>query len=56
MMVNYPNKKATFQRQKVTHSNRGMSFEVLINESNDYYLTHNIAIIHKKPIPIQKLL
>ncbi len=53
MMVNYPNKKATFQRQKVTHSNRGMSFEVLINESNDYYLTHNIAIIHKKPIPIQ---
>ena len=52
-MVNYPNKKATFQRQKVTHSNRGMSFEVLINESNDYYLTHNIAIIHKKPIPIQ---
>lgn len=52
-MVNYPNKKGTFQRQKVTHSNRGMNFEALINESNDYYLTHNIAIIHKKPIPIQ---
>ncbi len=30
-----------------------MSFEKIINESNEYYLANNIAIIHKKPIPIQ---
>lgn len=52
-MVNYPNKKGTFKRAKVGHSNRGMSFESMINDSNDYYLSNNIAIIHKKPIPIQ---
>lgn len=52
-MINYPNKKNTFQKAKTTHSNRGMSFENMINESNDYYLAHNVAIIHKKPIPIQ---
>lgn len=32
---------------------RGMSFEKYINESNEYYLYHNIACIHKKPTPIQ---
>ncbi len=52
-MVNYPNKKSVFQKQKTSHSNRGMSFEAVINETNEYYLVHNIAIIHKKPIPIQ---
>ena len=52
-MVNYPNKKGTFKRAKVGHSNRGMSFESMINESNEFYLANNIAIIHKKPIPIQ---
>ena len=52
-MINYPNKKITFQKQKTTHSNRGMSFEKMINETNDYYLAHNVAMIHKKPIPIQ---
>lgn len=52
-MVNYPNKKGTFKRKKVSVKNRGMSFEAIINESNDYYRTHNKAIIHKKPIPVQ---
>ncbi|MEC9484283.1 MAG: Holliday junction resolvase RecU [Candidatus Izemoplasma sp.] len=52
-MVNYPNKKQSFKRKKVSYSNRGMSFEALINEANEYYLTHDIAVIHKKPIPIQ---
>ena len=52
-MVNYPNKKGSFKRAKVGYSNRGMSFESMINDSNDYYLSNNIAIIHKKPIPIQ---
>lgn len=52
-MVNYPNKKAIFQKPKVSNKNRGMNFEAMINESNEYYLVNNIAIIHKKPIPIQ---
>ncbi len=52
-MINYPNKKAQFTKTKRNHSNRGMSFENIINESNEYYLAHDIAVIHKKPIPIQ---
>ena len=52
-MINYPNKKSSFIKQKTSHSNRGMSFENMINETNDYYRMHDVAIIHKKPIPIQ---
>jgi len=52
-MINYPNKKNTYKREKTNHSNRGMSFENMINESNEYYLAHDIAVIYKKPIPIQ---
>lgn len=52
-MINYPNKKAQFTKTKANHSNRGMSFENMINETNEYYLAHDIAVIHKKPIPIQ---
>ncbi|AIO19167.1 Holliday junction resolvase RecU [Candidatus Izimaplasma bacterium HR1] len=52
-MVNYPNKKNTFSKQKTDHKNRGMTFEAMINESNNYYLVNDLAIIHKKPIPIQ---
>ena len=52
-MINYPNKKTNFVKEKTTYSNRGMSFENIINETNEYYLVHDIAVIHKKPIPIQ---
>ena len=30
-----------------------MSFEKMINATNDYYLSHGLAVIHKKPTPIQ---
>ena len=30
-----------------------MRFEEAINESNEYYLNKQIAVIHKKPTPIQ---
>lgn len=30
-----------------------MSFETAINETNRYYLAHDLAVIHKKPTPIQ---
>lgn len=36
-----------------TFSGRGMSLEEEINESNEYYLARDIAVIHKKPTPIQ---
>ncbi|MCK5761803.1 MAG: Holliday junction resolvase RecU [Candidatus Izimaplasma sp.] len=52
-MINYPNKKTNFVKTKTNHSNRGMSFEGIINETNEYYLAHELAVIHKKPIPIQ---
>lgn len=52
-MVGYPNQKKTFTRQKQSTSNRGMKFEQIINESNEYYKEHDIAVIYKKPIPIQ---
>ena len=36
-----------------TYGRRGMTFEEDINESNLYYLDQGIAVIHKKPTPIQ---
>lgn len=58
-MVNYPNhlirKKTTYTPKKATtnFANRGMSFESAINDTNNYYLSRNVAVIHKKPTPIQ---
>ncbi|MEY8443424.1 Holliday junction resolvase RecU [Lactococcus ileimucosae] len=37
----------------VKFGKRGMNFEAEINATNDYYLAHDIAVIHKKPTPIQ---
>ncbi|WP_462412001.1 Holliday junction resolvase RecU [Neobacillus sp. Marseille-QA0830] len=64
MSVNYPNGKKYVQRQveprlKVTNqkngtfSNRGMTLEEDLNETNEYYRNQKIAVIHKKPTPIQ---
>lgn len=57
-MVNYPHKVSSNKRQlpptqAKNFANRGMSFEKMINSTNDYYLTHGVAVIHKKPTPIQ---
>ena len=58
-MVNYPHKlskksSSPIQRkQSVNFANRGMTFEKMINESNQYYLSRGLAVIHKKPTPIQ---
>ena len=57
-MVNYPHKVSSTKRQLTpsqtkNFANRGMSFEKMINSTNDYYLTHGVAVIHKKPTPIQ---
>jgi recombination protein U len=34
-------------------SNRGMTLEEDLNETNVYYLEREIAVIHKKPTPVQ---
>lgn len=59
-MVNYPNKKKTqpltlMEENLIKHdtSRRGYSLESALNQSNQYYLAHDKAIIHKKPTPIQ---
>ncbi len=48
-------KKKKFKKKEKpnTNGNRGMRFEEAINESNEYYLARQIAVIHKKPTPIQ---
>ena len=45
-------KKLTPEK-KWTYSNRGMTLEEDINETNEFYLEHGIATIHKKPTPVQ---
>lgn len=65
MTFHYPNGKrynavnktptSTFKpkEKKWTFAKRGMTLEDDINESNQYYLDQGIAVIHKKPTPIQ---
>lgn len=63
MTIKYPDGRA-FQRRsnytksqkvinKLSYSNRGMTLEEDINDTNEYYLANQIAIIHKKPTPVQ---
>lgn len=57
--MNYPNGKkkygSTIKKASGTidFSNRGMSLEDDINLTNQFYLDQNIAVIHKKPTPVQ---
>ena len=55
MNIKYP--KGTIKNKEVkkvkTYGNRGMTLEDDLNLTNNYYLENNIAIIHKKPTPIQ---
>ncbi|MBU8879060.1 Holliday junction resolvase RecU [Bacillus sp. FJAT-29790] len=61
MKFHYPNGKKYVpaktierrQEKKWSYSNRGMTLEEDINETNEYYLAHGIASIHKKPTPVQ---
>lgn len=67
-MVKYPNgssaifknttnesklRKKYHHRTNVNFSDRGMNLEQMINESNKYYRLKEIAVVHKKPTPIQ---
>lgn len=48
----YPNNIKKVNKNFTNYGNRGMDLENLINETNEYYLNNDIALIFKKPIPI----
>lgn len=53
---NQPSKKpvsSASTKKKILFGDRGMTLEEEINESNRYYRSHDIAVIYKKPTPIQ---
>lgn len=52
-MVNYPIKKVVSTKISRSQSNRGMDLEAAINQTNEAYISSDIAYIYKKPIPIQ---
>lgn len=54
MMVYYPNgKKNNWNQAATSAGGRGMRLEKDINMTNQYYLSNDIAVIHKKPTPVQ---
>src|SRR5690606_21647686 len=67
MAINYPNGKkfipstaqpakeqaAKKKKKDFSFSNRGKTLEDELNETNDYYLQLDLAVIHKKPVPVQ---
>ena len=50
--MNYPSGLARTYNNQVNYKNRGMNLEDDLNETNNYYLLNNIAVIYKKPTPI----
>jgi recombination protein U len=55
-MINFPIKKAPSlvkNEKNIKKANLGMLLEEMINDTNTYYLNKGVAVIHKKPIPIQ---
>lgn len=63
MIFNYPNGKRYNPKpnsvvkvekgKKSEYSNRGMTLEEDLNDTNSYYTARGIAVIHKKPTPVQ---
>ncbi|HAX73405.1 MAG TPA: Holliday junction resolvase RecU [Firmicutes bacterium] len=53
--MNYPHKKKLVSptTSSTNFGKRGMSFEDDLQRSNDFYLANGIAVIHKKPTPVQ---
>lgn len=52
-LIKYPNNITKSNTKYKNYANRGMTLEHEINETNKYYLDNNIAVIYKKPTPIQ---
>ena len=55
-MIQYPKgqqRVSSSQTSTVSYGSRGMFLETLLNQTNDYYRLRKIAVIHKKPTPVQ---
>lgn len=58
-MIKYPNGKKvntqvfSINDKKISATHRGMNLEDDLNLTNQYYLTNDIAVIYKKPTPVQ---
>lgn len=50
--MNYPKGIKQPIKNTISYGNRGMNLENELNETNNYYLLNDIAIIYKKPTPI----
>ena len=50
--MNYPGGIKKSYAHLKSYGNRGMSLESDLNDTNEYYLNNDIAIIYKKPTPI----
>ncbi len=50
--MQYPNNIVKEKKKVINYANRGMDLEEYINESNEYYLEVDKALIYKKPTPI----
>lgn len=61
MPINYPNGRPSShfhsnkpkKKKEIRYGKRGMTLESDLSHSNEYYRANNIAIIHKKPTPVQ---
>ena len=51
--MHYPGKAKKAYQKPVSYAKRGMDLESLINEANKYYLDNDIAVIYKKPTPVE---
>ena len=50
--MNYPGGTKKQIKTNINYGNRGMTLESDLNETNNYYLNNNIAVVYKKPTPI----
>ena len=50
--MNYPGNIKKEYNKFTSYANRGMNLEDLLNQSNEYYLNMDMAVIYKKPTPI----
>ena len=57
-MINYPTIKKSSEYSKSRNrntANQGMALEDMINRTNEYYLSHNIAFVSKRPSNVKVL-
>lgn len=57
-MIKYPTDKKTSSyssSKRVSMANQGMALEDMINKTNEYYNSHNIAFVNKRPTSVKVL-